>query len=119
MTNIPVPESLSERKLANHHWLAVYDSDGHYHRSVVLQWNPGAQKWSLSGQVGSDCYINTKHFVYLCPCVQPPMQKGEVEVHGKIVPVLYGTLGDDTIECFNIKTGYSFITHYKSLVVRG
>lgn len=58
-------------RTADHHWLDAYDIDGHYKYRAVLQWNPGAKRWSHSGQVGSGCYVNTEYWVYLGYCPIP------------------------------------------------
>lgn len=61
----------NEIKLANHHWLDHYDSDGHYFGRIVLQWNPGAKRWSHSGNVGTSMYVSTRHWKYVCTCSIP------------------------------------------------
>lgn len=56
---------------AQHHWLEKKDCDGHSWGLIVLQWNPGAKRWSHSGYVGSGIYVNTKHWVYHSHCPIP------------------------------------------------
>ena len=57
---------------AGHHWLEEYDSDGHFHGLKVLQWNPGAMKWSHSGLVGTGLYVEvTTHWKYHSECALP------------------------------------------------
>lgn len=58
-------------RFAGHHWLDDYDSDGHFFERVVLQWNPGAQRWSHSGMVGTGSYVNTSYWRYVGPCPIP------------------------------------------------
>ena len=58
-------------RLAGHHWLDVYDGDGHYFGTRVLQWNPGAKKWSHSGEVATGLYVETTYWVYNQPCPMP------------------------------------------------
>ena len=53
--SFPTPPK-HELKSANHHWLDVYDSDGHYFERVIRQWAPQAQKWCHSGNVGTGIY---------------------------------------------------------------
>lgn len=54
-TGVFPPEN--HRKSAGHHWLEVLDSDGHRFGAVVAQWNPGARRWSSSGDVGIGLYL--------------------------------------------------------------
>lgn len=61
----------NELKLANHHWLEVWDSDGHFFEFVVLQWNPVAKRWSHSGNVATGLYVNTEGWRYSCKCPLP------------------------------------------------
>lgn len=68
--NEPVPPGY-EIRAGGHHWLDRYDSDGHYFGRVVLQWNPGAKKWSHSGNVGSNMFVNTSNWKYVAPCPIP------------------------------------------------
>lgn len=63
-------------KAAEHHWLEVFDSDGHSFGLVVAQWNPGAQKWSHSGYVGSGLYLDTRYWRYVAPCQMPEIPAG-------------------------------------------
>lgn len=58
-------------KAAEHHWLEVLDTDGHSFGLVVLQWNPGAKRWSHSGQVGTGRYVDTSYWRYVGPCPMP------------------------------------------------
>ena len=37
----PLPP-IQYQRTAEHHWLDVFDIDGHFHETVVLQYNPGA-----------------------------------------------------------------------------
>lgn len=64
----PVPPRI---KAPAHHWLEVFDSDGHSFGIVVAQWNPGAQRWSSSGNVGTGAYLHTEHWRYVAPCPMP------------------------------------------------
>lgn len=64
----PVPKNI---KQAEHCWLEVKDSDGHSFGPVVAQWNPKAQKWSHSGDVGTGRYLNTEFWEYIAPCPFP------------------------------------------------
>ena len=66
----PLPP-MSYVRRAEHHWLDEYDSDGHYHGRIVLQWNPGAQRWSHSGMLATNSYINTKFWKYVGHCPMP------------------------------------------------
>lgn len=65
----PVPPK--GKKLGGHHWLQEVDFDGRVMDTVVLQWNPGAQRWSHSGHVGTGIYVDTKGWNYLAPCPMP------------------------------------------------
>ncbi|WP_146039558.1 MULTISPECIES: hypothetical protein [unclassified Variovorax] len=58
-------------KTAEHHWLEVKDMDGHSFGLVVAQWNPGARKWSHSGNVGTGLYLNSDYWRYVAPCPMP------------------------------------------------
>jgi hypothetical protein len=58
-------------KLGGHHWLEVFDTDGHSFGLVVLQWNPGAQRWSHSGNVGTGMYLDTRSWKYVADCPMP------------------------------------------------
>ncbi len=66
----PTPPTNALRT-AGHHWLDDYDSDGHYFGCVVLQWNPGAMRWSHSGNVGAGLYVDTAYWRYVAPCSIP------------------------------------------------
>lgn len=66
----PVPIGF-HAKLAGYHWLQEVDFDGRVMDTVVLQWNPGAQRWSHSGHVGTGIYVDTKGWKYLAPCPMP------------------------------------------------
>lgn len=70
MSNSPIPPK-RYLKTAEHHWLEVKDSDGHSFGLVVVQWNPGAQKWSHSGYVGANMYLETANWVYHSYCPMP------------------------------------------------
>lgn len=56
---------------AEHHWLEKFDCDGSSSGLIVLQWNPGAKRWSHSGYVGSGIYVDTKNWVYHSHCQMP------------------------------------------------
>lgn len=57
---------------AGHHWLDHFDSDGHFHGTVVLQWAPSAKKWCHSGNVGTGMYVDvTEHWRYSAECPMP------------------------------------------------
>jgi len=62
---------LHHSKLALHHWLDAFDCDGRYEGRIVLQWNPGALRWSHSGNVGTGHYVDTKYWKYVGLCVMP------------------------------------------------
>lgn len=64
----PIPPNT---KTAEHHWLEVFDSDGHSFGLVVLQWNPGAKRWSHSGDIGTGIYVNTYGWKYIAKCPMP------------------------------------------------
>lgn len=64
----PVPPN---PKVADHHWLEEMDGDGHSFGLLVAQWNPGAKRWSHSGNVGSGVYLYTQHWRYVAPCPWP------------------------------------------------
>lgn len=62
-------------KAAEHHWIEDIDSDGHLMQIVVLQWNPGAQRWSHSGYVGTGLYVCVgPKSKWLAHCPMPPMR---------------------------------------------
>lgn len=65
----PVPPK--GQKLGGHHWLQEVDFDGRVMDTVVLQWSPGVQRWSHSGNVGTGMYVDTKGWKYLAPCPMP------------------------------------------------
>lgn len=67
-TTSPLPPN---PKAGEHHWLEVRDSDGHSFGLVVAQWNPGAQRWSHSGMVGTGLYLSTEHWRYVARCPLP------------------------------------------------
>lgn len=60
-----------ELRTAGHHWLDDFDMDGHFFGRIVLQWNPGAQRWSHSGNVATGMYVDTTYWQYVCPCSIP------------------------------------------------
>lgn len=60
-------------KMAEHHWLDNYDSDGHYFGTFVLQWAPGANRWCHSGNVGTGMYVNTQCWKYNSHCKMPEL----------------------------------------------
>ena len=60
-------------KGADHHWLEVLDTDGHSFGLIVLQWNPGAQRWSHSGMVGTGIYVDTTCYRYVGLCPMPEL----------------------------------------------
>lgn len=64
----PAPPNI---KMADHHWLEVMDSDGHSFGLVVAQWNPGAKRWSHSGNVATGMYLDTQLWRYVEPCPMP------------------------------------------------
>jgi hypothetical protein len=66
----PIPPGVYIEE-AGHHWLEEIDYDGRRFRVVVLQWNPGAKRWSHSGEVATGNYINTEGWNYLTPCPRP------------------------------------------------
>lgn len=45
------------------------------------------------------------------------MRESRVNVDGKIVSVEWYFINNDTIQCYDALQDYSFITHYKSLIV--
>lgn len=66
----PVPPGHHAR-LGGHHWLQEVDFDGRVCDTVVYQWNPGVQRWSHSGEIGTGYYMETKGWKYLQPCPMP------------------------------------------------
>lgn len=70
LKNSPTPGSFHQR-IAGHHWLEMFDFDGRSGGVVVLQWNPGAQRWSHSGLVATGHYIDTSNYKYVKPCLLP------------------------------------------------
>lgn len=66
----PQPPAKYMRR-GDHHWLEVLDFDGRAQGLVVAQWNPGAQKWSHSGYVGSGIYLDTRGWRYVAHCPMP------------------------------------------------
>ena len=62
-------------KRADHHWLDVYTSDGHFMDIRVLQWAPGAQRWCYSGNVGTGMYVDTKFWRYVDHCPMPELKE--------------------------------------------
>lgn len=60
-----------EIRLAGHHWLDDFNMDGQFCGRVVLQWNPGAKRWSHSGMVGTGSYVDTSYWKYVGPCPIP------------------------------------------------
>ena len=58
-------------RLAGHHWLERLDIDGHSFGLVCLQWNPCAKKWSHSGNVGTNLYVETQGWRYVERCPMP------------------------------------------------
>ena len=68
---IEVKPPVKDLKRAEHHWLEVLDSDGHSFGLIVLQWNPGAQRWSHSGMVGTGIYVDTSYYRYVAQCPMP------------------------------------------------
>jgi hypothetical protein len=71
----PVPPGYHV-KLAGHHWLRL---EGEYGQTVVKQWNPGAKKWSHSGNVGTEMYVDMHGYEYVCLCPMPDT-KGHIEI---------------------------------------
>lgn len=61
---------------AGHHWLDVYDSDGHFFETVVMQWQPGVRRWCHSGMVGSGRDVSTAYWKYVAPCPLPDIKRG-------------------------------------------
>lgn len=58
-------------KQGEHHWLNHIDFDGRVHETIVLQWNPVAQRWSHSGHVGTGTYVDTNGWEYVAHCPMP------------------------------------------------
>ncbi len=58
-------------KTADHHWLEVRTPDGNTYGLVVLQWNPGVQKWSHSGDYATGYYIDATSYRYIAHCPLP------------------------------------------------
>ena len=65
-------------KTAGHHWLEVKDSDGHSFGIVVMQWNPGAKRWSSSGNVGTGIYRDTSGWMYVGRCPEPGSEEDSI-----------------------------------------
>lgn len=66
----PVPPN-EYLKRSDHHWLEVLDTDGHSFGLQVVQWNPGARRWTHSGAYGSGIYLNTECWRYVAHCPLP------------------------------------------------
>lgn len=66
----PIPPGW-KAKTAGHHWLEKFDCDGHSGGLIVLQWNPVARRWSISGNVGAGNYVETKNWKYVAYCPMP------------------------------------------------
>jgi hypothetical protein len=68
----PTPPTF-QIKQAEHHWLDIFDSDGHYFGRVILQWAPSAKKWCHSGNVGTDIYLENvdENWKYVCKQEMP------------------------------------------------
>jgi hypothetical protein len=66
----PRPDGRLARE-AGHHWLEVRDYDGHSFGPIVLQWNPGAERWTYSGEAGSTRYVEADRYRYIAPCPLP------------------------------------------------
>jgi hypothetical protein len=68
---LPPPQFM---KMAENHWIAKREGQYSGSNSIieifVLQWNPGAQRWSHSGLVGTGMYVmlydNFEWYAY-CP----------------------------------------------------
>ncbi len=58
-------------KRSEHHWLEVLDTDGHSFGLHVVQWNPGARRWSHSGAYGTGLYLDTRCWRYIAHCPTP------------------------------------------------
>lgn len=72
--NAPEPKPpVLHLRTAGHHWLDIYDIDGHYFGRVVLQWQPGVQKWCHSGDVATGCDLTTRNWRYVAPCPMPDL----------------------------------------------
>lgn len=66
----PVPPN-EYLKRSDHHWLEVLDIDGHSFGLQVVQWNPGARRWTHSGNFGTGIYLNTECWRYVAHCPLP------------------------------------------------
>ena len=60
-------------RTAEHHWLDIFDGDGHFFGMVVLQWAPGAQRWCHSGNVGTGMFVPTQNWRYKTHCQMPEL----------------------------------------------
>lgn len=59
---------------AGHHILKMYDCDGHFNGYQILQWQPGAKKWCIPGNVASGNDIpweRIEYWEYFCECPIP------------------------------------------------
>ena len=52
----------------HHHYLHVYDN-GNFVKEIILQWDPSAQRWSPSGEVGTGTYVDTSNMRYAALCI--------------------------------------------------
>lgn len=66
----PVPPN-KFLKRSDHHWLEVLDTDGHSFGLQVAQWNPGARRWTRSGEYGTDMFLSTEGWKYVAYCPTP------------------------------------------------
>ena len=73
----PIPTGWRS-KTASHYWVEKFDCDGHSGGLMVLQWNPTAKRWSISGNVGTGNYVDTKGWkiIQYCPL---PGEKNETD----------------------------------------
>ncbi len=72
ISDIPRPPGY-EQKQGEHHWLDIFDCDGHYFGRVILQWAPSAQKWCHSGNLGTGMYCEqvNEYWKYVCKQEMP------------------------------------------------
>jgi hypothetical protein len=102
-------------KAANHHWLQQVDFDGNLGETVVLQWNPGAQRWSHSGNVGTGIYINTEGWRYVAPCPMPESDAGGTSDYGSTynidttIPHSHSSEMLEWVRSYRTRTGATYL----------
>lgn len=59
---------------AGHHWVEHIDLDGRSRGAIALQWCPGVNRWTHSGEVATGTYVNTEGWRYIGECPYPPLE---------------------------------------------